>query len=626
MRKWLFWCLLFMLLTNKVTGSPDTIVINASFTKSEFPLPAQVFSDVSFNADVDFIQSIMQSKKNITFSNHPTFGYIKAAYWFRFVVKNEDKTPHFIILSLENPNIDYVTYYVLDENGKAQRTGKSGDHIKHKEWTFSSRQPATLVRLEAGEVKELYVQAKNEHSGNMLLPFRLWAGNHFQVYQQGYHLVWGLYLGFLLINIALSFSAVFLLRASIFIWYGLFLMATLSYTTLSFGFTYQYLTGDFAGSNDQLRTYSLLFLSIFILRFSQLFLQTKKLSPQLDVLISSIIGIQASFLIASLFILDTLRAHFNSIFPWMLVLIMTGYVILICAAYLNRKKAKLRSYAFILAFGFTILGGAVLILTDLNVLPFNMFTIHAPWIGNAIEVLIFTGILLYEFKLIGDKKLILEQQIAQEQTNRLKEFFRGQERERERISRDLHDNVAGSLVGARFLLPKADKIAEQLDEASLRSYKRALQTLDRSIHDVRNLSHNLQPPSLDETTLKYELDRLVLDHKSMVPAASFHFDYNLPAGKLTNDTAIALYRVIQECLLNIFKHAEASLVELHLNYKQNRITLVISDNGIGFNSKNQTSGIGLQNVRSRLSFTSNLVTDIASSPGKGTTISIAFDV
>lgn len=606
-------------------GVPDTIRIHSSYKKSEFPIKTQVFSDVSFAAEVDFIQSIMQSKRDVQFSNFPSFGYIRAAYWFRFIVKNEDQQARFIILSLENPNIDFVTFYALDKNGKAQRIGSSGDHLEHQAWSFSSRQPATLVELEAGEVREIYVHARNAHSGNMLLPFRVWEGNHFQVYQQGYHLIWGLYLGFLLINIALSFSAIFLLRASIFAWYGLFLIATLSYTTVSFGFTYQYLTGAFAGSNDLLRTYSLLFLSIFILRFSQQFLQTRSLSFNLHYLIGIIISIQSTFLILSFFIRETLRDHFNNLFPWMLILIMTGYFILIYAAYVNRRKTELRSYAFILAFGFTIAGGVTLILTDLNVLPFNMFTVHAPWMGNAIEVLIFTGILLYEFKLIGDKKIVLEQQIAQEQTNRLKEFFRGQERERERISRDLHDNVAGSLVGARFLLPKAEQLADQLDEASLRSYVRALHTLDRSIHDVRNLSHNLQPPSLDETTLKYELNRLVLDYKSMVPASAFTFDYNIPVGKLNNDTAVAIYRVIQECLLNIFKHAQASKVELIVKHYRNRVFVHIADDGVGFNISNQTGGIGLQNVRSRLSFTNQLETKIESSPGEGTLISISFD-
>lgn len=606
-------------------GLPDTVRIDAQFTKSEFPLQTQLFSDVSFEADINFIRNIMQSKRDVQFNNGPSFGYIKAAYWFRFVVQNIDKEPQFVILSLENPNIDFVTFYEIDQNGQAQMAGVSGDHLQHKAWWFSSRQPATLLELAPGEVKEIYVQAKNEHSGNMLLPFRIWAGNHFQVYQQGYHLIWGLYFGFVLINIALSFSAIFLLRASIFIWYGLFLISTLSYTTVSFGFTYQYITGDFAGSNDLLRTYSLLFLSIFMLRFSQQFLQTKALSYNLHYLIGIIISIQASFLLLSFFIRSTFRDNFNVLFPWMLVLIMTGYFILIYAAYVNRRKTELRSYGFILAFGFTILGGITLILTDLNVLPFNMFTIHAPWIGNAIEILIFTGILLYEFKLIGDKKVVLEQQIAQEQTNRLKEFFRGQERERERISRDLHDNVAGSLVGARFLLPKAEQLANQLDEAAFLSYQRALHTLDRSIHDVRNLSHNLQPPSLDETTLKYELNRLVLDHKSMVPTADFDFDYNIPAGKLNNDTAIAIYRVIQECLLNIFKHAQANHVKLLVKYQHGRVSLHIADDGVGFNSMNQTGGIGLQNVRSRLAFTSNLETKIDSSPGLGTQISISFD-
>ena len=168
-------------------------------------------------------------------------------------------------------------------------------------------------------------------------------------------------------------------------------------------------------------------------------------------------------LTASLFIIEILRANFNVIFPWFLVLILTGYVLIIIAAFSNLKQAPLRAKAFFSAFSASVFGGSVLVLTDLNLLPYNNLTLHAPWIGSILEILIFTGIMFFEFKLLGDQKIKLEKLVAEEQTNRLTAFFRGQEKERERIARDLHDNIAGSLVGARFLMPMPQTLVDKLE-------------------------------------------------------------------------------------------------------------------------------------------------------------------
>lgn len=598
--------------------------INPSFRKGPFPALLQSITDTSFKLSSTQVAQQMDIVLNTKTERKVNFGYSYAAFWLGTQIVNTGTAPRLITVSLENPNIDSVEFWI-NKGYSYILAGRAGDHLPHKKWIEASRQPSFTFSIDSGQSVGLLIRARNSFSGNMILPIRIWDANHFDLYQQGYHLAWGLYFGFLLINIALAFSAIVLLRNGLYVWYAFFLLSSLSYTFFSFGFMYQYFTGDWYGSNDQLRTTSVILLSLFMMRFSQQFLRFKRHQIRLHHTISAIMLVQVLLLVSSLFILEFLRKHFNSIFPWFLTLMLIGYVLLLVGSFLVRKDEPLRAKAFILAYGLSLIGGGVLILTDLNVLPYNTYTIHAAWFGNSIEILIFTGILFYELKLVGDQKEKLEQQIADAQQQRLKEFFRGQEKERERIARDLHDHVAGTLVGARFLMPHPNRMEKLLDEKTFVGYSRAIHALDRSIKDVRNLSHDLQPPSLNGISLKFELQRLMADYKVMQPEVQYYLAYDLDGPLLNDDLAVAIYRICQECLQNAFKHAKANFVGINLSNQSTRVTLIIEDDGVGFDTSERATGIGLQNIKSRLAFAPNLYSVIYSQPGKGTRIELSFD-
>lgn len=606
------------------TAQSIKLNIDPAFKKGPFPAILQAVTDTSFLLNSTEVARQMDADTEPDLERKVNFGYSFAAYWLGTQIINTGNAPRLITISLENPNIDSVEFWI-NKGYSYSLAGRAGDHLPHKAWIEASRQPSFTFSIDSGQQVGLLIRARNSFSGNMILPIRIWDANHFDLYQQGYHLAWGLYFGFLLINIALAFSAIVMLRNGLYVWYAFFLLSSLSYTFISFGFMYQYFTGDWYGSNDQLRTTSVILLSLFMMRFSQQFLRFKRHQVRLHHALSAIMLVQVVLLGSSLFILEFLRNNFNSIFPWFLALMLTGYVFLFIGSFLVLKDEPLRAKAFILAYGLSLIGGAILILTDLNILPYNTYTIHAAWFGNSIEILIFTGILFYELKLVGDQKVKLEQQVAHEQQQRLKEFFRGQEKERERIARDLHDHVAGTLVGARFLLPNPNRMEKLLDERTFVGYSRAIHALDRSIKDVRNLSHDLQPPTLNGMSLKYELQRLLADYRVMQPEVRYHLSYELNGNLLNDDLAVAIFRICQECLQNSFKHAKAKFVGISLSNKSTRVTLTIKDDGIGFDASARANGIGLQNIKSRLAFTPNLQSTINSEPGKGTEIELSFD-
>lgn len=616
---------LFFSLSNHSIGANDTVYVGDDFNEMVSPISLPMFTDGSFQLHPNFLLQIFDVRSGDLLSNKVVLGYVKAAYWHRVLIKNTGTRTQNLLISIDNPNLDVVEFYIRSGN-QIHLVAKAGDHIAHKNWPIRGRLPVYELRIKPGEVDYLYTRSYNEASGNVMVPISIRTQNAYHQYQEGVNLVIGIYFGFILVNISLAFFSVIMLRRSIYLWYGFFLISMLGYSISTFGYGFQYMIPEYPGYNDILRSYLALLSSFFIIRFAQHFLSTKENLPILHGLFNVSTGIIGSFIFLSFFLMEYLRENFNSLFPWVSMVILFTYVALLVAAYSVRGNSRLTSNSFLIAFSFSLVGAICLILVDLEVINYHHFFYYAPWYGSALEILIFTAILAYQFKLLSDERLLLQAEVAKEKTARLKEFFHGQEKERERIARDLHDHVAGTLVGARFLLPSPHQLRNTFDLSQLNFYEKALGALDQSIYDVRNISHQLLPPSFKESSLQLELEKLVSTYRLLSPTSYFSLTYDVDEHKMAPDVAMTIYRITQESLQNIHKHAFASTVWMHICLIHETIQLRIEDNGRGFDTTKTKSGIGLHNFQSRISAYEGASFRLNSSPGKGTRIELDMPV
>jgi two-component system sensor histidine kinase UhpB len=189
------------------------------------------------------------------------------------------------------------------------------------------------------------------------------------------------------------------------------------------------------------------------------------------------------------------------------------------------------------------------------------------------------------------------------------------ELERTTLGRELHDNINQILASVNL------RLGYYLDEpgsnrAILEDCRRGL---EMAIREARHLSHQMVMPRFSEKSLRSELS-LLIDH--YISALSI----KLEARKL-NEKSIpppvkeALYRIVQEQLNNIHKHAKASLVQVHLSTDTGSVALIIRDNGVGFNPKKKRKGIGITNIYNRAESFDGKV-EIFSRSGAGCTLSI----
>ncbi len=219
----------------------------------------------------------------------------------------------------------------------------------------------------------------------------------------------------------------------------------------------------------------------------------------------------------------------------------------------------------------------------------------------------------YRTRIIEQEK---DQLLKEKQLQATASIIKGQEDERHRLAKDLHDGLGGMLSGLKYTLNNmGDNMV--LSGRSVDSFNNALSMLDQAIVEMRKVAHNMMPESL----LKFGLDETLKDYVSKMNASSsmqIHYQtYNYQ--RLDSTFEINIYRIIQEVINNAMKHSKATDMYIQMDFQKDHLHLTIEDNGIGFDPtvENSKSGIGLKNIADRVSFMNGTL-EISSSEGKGT--------
>ena len=176
-----------------------------------------------------------------------------------------------------------------------------------------------------------------------------------------------------------------------------------------------------------------------------------------------------------------------------------------------------------------------------------------------------------------------------------------QEEERGRVARELHDGISQMLVGVRYALELTRR--KLGDGAGSNSLDKGINGIGSTIQEVRRISRDLRPGVLDDLGLGPALQALTDNFRTRT-GINTDFETVVFRNRLDQDARIALYRIAQEALTNIERHAEASNVFVSLKGHRNGAILRISDDGIGMTwprpSRNRAAGLGLRNMQERI--------------------------
>lgn len=246
------------------------------------------------------------------------------------------------------------------------------------------------------------------------------------------------------------------------------------------------------------------------------------------------------------------------------------------------------------------------------------------WIGvfvvGTILLLVLLLIMLNNYR---NKQKLQNQQIKnveqQRAIERLSAAFEGEERERTRISRDIHDGVMSTFATVRM---RIKKLEEELPDLSDREdYKNTVYLFDKATTELRMTAHNLMPDLLLEEGLNkavyYYAKSIEENTGVMVTMQSFGTPNDLP-----QKFVLFLYRAIQELIQNVVKHAQASQVLIQIIYGNEALNITVEDNGKGLQSNNE-EGLGIKSLRNRTKLYNGTL-NIESKPGEGTSVTLDF--
>ncbi|KAA3637745.1 MAG: sensor histidine kinase, partial [Bacteroidetes bacterium] len=232
------------------------------------------------------------------------------------------------------------------------------------------------------------------------------------------------------------------------------------------------------------------------------------------------------------------------------------------------------------------------------------------------------GLLITLLFFINRKNQQLNQQKIEvlnreQETKLLKAILKGEEKERIRIGRELHDGLGAVLATVKMFISNITYNTK--DNPTKATFQKAESMVDDACKTVREISHDLMPGVLEEQGLRAAMENLCksLTNKN----TTFYYYFFGDENALDEVVKPGIFRITQELLKNTVKHAEASEVIVQLSIEEDMITLEVEDDGKGFDTSINHEGIGLKNIRSRTEFLKGIL-HIESTPEQGSTFTI----
>jgi two-component system, NarL family, sensor kinase len=223
------------------------------------------------------------------------------------------------------------------------------------------------------------------------------------------------------------------------------------------------------------------------------------------------------------------------------------------------------------------------------------------------------------------QQLRIDELETQQQLLAAEAVMKGEEQERTRLAKDLHDGLGGMLSGIKysFQTMKGNLI---MTPENQQAFERSMDMLDSSIKEMRRVAHNMMP----EVLVKFGLDTALRDfcddiNRSGALKVSYQ-SIGMEQVEVTQSVAITVYRIAQELLNNTMKHAGASSAIVQLSKTVTGLDITVEDDGKGFDTTilKATRGIGWSNILSRVEYLKGRM-DVQSVPGKGTSVHVEID-
>ncbi len=575
------------------------------FDQVEFDRHIQVFTTVNDISVNEIIKYPLTDWK----TNQVFYGFSESYYWLKFSLNNTTSTHKELYLVIDNPHLNFVDLYEFNE-GKLQLKYQSGLYRPFDMRPVDSENIVFPIILESKIANTYYIKIDKRNT-SISFPSYLMNKASFIKSSNKKNLISGLLYGCFVLVILYSLLSFLYLRKLLYLWYSIYVCLSLFYLLVSMGYGFQYIYPNAIVFASYARLLSMILAILFFIKFSQSLLKTKQYAIKAHRLMNAIILCGLLLIIGYMILPNFYSVHRSTVITFVYVWVFAFQLSCALALIYTYKKQKTKVILYILAFSALFVAVIFGVLFDYGWLPSLQFYISPLTIGFLLEILILSIVLLKEMRAIYKEKLDLSIKIAQKSQEVSRAYIKGVEIEKFRISGELHDDIGSQL---------ANFIRQETHNKTLT--EKSSEKLKEIIDSLRRISHRLSPNKGHLFSFREQIENLI-DETFVDGKIVCEFQFLASNLELQDEQKLNIYRILQEIFNNILKHSKATQVDLQLIDVDEFLVVTIEDNGVGFDFKSKTKGVGLINIQRRVDYLNGTI-EVSSVINKGTFIVLSI--
>ncbi|MDX1912800.1 MAG: 7TM diverse intracellular signaling domain-containing protein [Saprospiraceae bacterium] len=615
----LFALWLLSLLPLAAYAQPENTVVRPDFSRA-LVVP-QLLRDSAHVLTFDTVRSEAIAAQFVPAkSPYLTFGADASTWWLYFTVKNELPNHKTLILWLNRKNFDAFSLLQQKPDSTFQFYGDVGASFYDDSRFALSNGYYIAVLMQPGENK-FWAKASNE-VGSMYLGLSLHTPDHFALKSRQNVLLFGLFLGTMLVSIFFALQLYFMYRDPMYLFY----LAYVAVVLLREAYNHSAVINLFPVM--QRHGISFLMVATYGL-FYRYFIRLWEVDEWLDKVtkyylwgmfaLTGIFGILVKYEHGPL-----MQVIFTAAMLSILVITIISVIVII-----RNFRTNIRARIVVFAFMPLALAFILNLLRNINALPNYPFIQYAVMWGFILEALIFAIAFIRWHRNLHTDRDVLQLKLSMEQQEKLLAVQAAEQKVKDRIARDLHDDIAASMSGIRILskvahqqfagkVPEAAPLLEQISKSAQSTLESisdliwAVKPHPDYLNDIADRMREYAQKFLDANDIDYQLN---------IPR-------NLPVMELDIESRRNVYLIFKEAINNAMKHSQCTQMDISLLADAEKMTLLIADNGIGFDPEQtleQGAGVGLGSMHKRARDIGGEL-KISSRPGQGTRVAFVLPV
>ncbi len=596
--------IIFTLYTISANANSDSIItINEPWEILNLNEYTFEFATTDKNSSID-------DAKTMAFTYSPkglNVGLTDKIHWTKFYINNPTNTTKELFLFYPYNDINKIEPYII-HNQKTVKLNPTGTYYNQENKDLPSRGYPILIKLKPGittiliRVEHLYLPLRGV---SFLLNEKQVIKNTIKTQQ-----VLSMWQGVLLFVLIVTFTLFFSLKIKTFLYYSLLNLGILLFFFGEVGDYFLFFNRDIYDHIIDIKHLGNILVIIFLPLFINELADIKSPRPLLwkIMMYGLYIGPVAWAICLIPAVKDTYFLFYTTFY--FIVGSALVFIIMLYSTFIAFRRKHNNALAVFIIYLFYFSAAFInLILPNLGAMQSELMVYNSFIYGSMFEFIAFLLLIGNETLSVYNQRTNLLEKQKKHQTEIIKAIVDSQEKERNNVGRELHD-----MIGANISV-----IKQQIDKQN----KPLLRIVQQTIESVRDLSHSLVTPSINNDEFVDEISELCVLFSNIEIKINSHF-HNWQ-GTLDGHRATHLYRIVQELLQNATKHSKATnaIIQFIVD-NDNELTVMYEDNGIGFdaNTTSNSKGLGLINIENRVKLINANISYDTKADGNGTTIII----